>query len=359
MNEIMSNLELPENGKIARHILSIEGWAFSKHREDLIIEIYIDEKLRCKGRSAFPRFDVYKKYPYENAYTSGFKARITIGELKDGLHVVKVKALTSENEKLIGEVNVIKNSSKIVDGSVLDEFVALGGIGQNNLTQRVPQQFFENFIKVGKLQPKHKVLDVGSGMGRLALPLTRYLRQGSKYYGIDNVKVTIDYCQKNISSRFSNFNFIYADIFNQFYNPKGKYEASNYKFPFEDQFFDFVYLTSVFTHLILEDLKNYLHEVSRVLKSGGRSYITFFLLNQKTLKQIESGLSKRNFKYQFNGFRSDVEKVPERVLAYEESLIRKLYDECNLMIEEPIYYGTWSGLEKTLETQDVILGVKT
>ena len=70
-------------------------------------------------------------------------------------------------------------------------------------------------------------------------------------------------------------------------------------------------------------------------------------------------MSKRNFKYQFNGFKSDVEKVPEKVLAYEESLIRKLYDECNLMIEEPIYYGTWSGLENILETQDVILGVKT
>ena len=72
-------------------------------------------------------------------------------------------------------------------------------------------------------------------------------------------------------------------MFNQKYRPKAKFTASNYKFPYEDNFFDFVILQSVFTHMVLDDMKNYLHEISRVLKKGGRSYISYFILNENSL----------------------------------------------------------------------------
>ena len=41
---------------------------------------------------------------------------------------------------------------------------------------------------------------------------------------------------------------------------------------------DVAFLTSVFTHMLPEDVEHYLDELARVLKPGGRTLITWFLL---------------------------------------------------------------------------------
>lgn len=81
---------------------------------------------------------------------------------------------------------------------------------------------------------------------------------------------------KNITPKYPNFNFQLADIYNKMYNPQGKYKASDYKFPYANETFDFVFLTSVFTHLLPQDMERYLSEIARVLKKNGRCFITFF-----------------------------------------------------------------------------------
>ena len=45
------------------------------------------------------------------------------------------------------------------------------------------------------LQPSHRVLDVGSGMGRMAVGLSSYLTDGS-YEGLDIVPSGVNWCQK-------------------------------------------------------------------------------------------------------------------------------------------------------------------
>jgi len=119
------------------------------------------------------------------------------------------------------------------------------------------------------------------------------------------------------------------------YNPNGKNKTSNYKFPFDDESFDFVFLFSVFTHLVLEDMKNYLFEISRVLKREGKCMITFFLLNEN-ISSTELEIGGEKLKYQFEGYRSIDSKMPEQAIAYEENLIRKLFAECGLEIDEPL-----------------------
>ena len=59
----------------------------------------------------------------------------------------------------------------------------------------------------------------------------------------------IEWAQLSISSRFPNFTFQKADIFNKFYNPDGVFKAVDYRFPYEDRSFDLIFLTSVFTHI--------------------------------------------------------------------------------------------------------------
>ncbi len=130
-------------------------------------------------------------------------------------------------------------------------------------------EFLQYFIELGELKPNGKVLDVGCGIGRMAVPLTNYLTDGGTYEGFDIVADGINWCRKEISPKYPNFHFQSADIYNKEYNPKGKYKASEYKFPYGDESFDFVFLTSVFTHTLPNDMENYFSEIARVLKRGG------------------------------------------------------------------------------------------
>ena len=75
-------------------------------------------------------------------------------------------------------------------------------------------EFLRYFTEYGQLQPNERVLDMGCGIGRMALPLTNYLREGS-YEGVDIVPRGIDWCRKNITAKHPNFQFQVADIYNQ------------------------------------------------------------------------------------------------------------------------------------------------
>ena len=222
----------------------------------------------------------------------------------------------------------------------------------------IGEDFVQYFIELCGLKPNERVLDVGCGVGRMAIPLTKYLDKNGSYEGFDIVKGGIDWCVKNISSKYPGFHFQVADIFNKYYNPGGKYKSCEYKFPYENESFDFIFLTSVFTHMFPQDMENYFSEITRVLRKRGRCFITFFLLNGESLKLIDAKRSAADFKYVFEGYYTTDKNTPEAAIGYDEHFIRKLYDKYGLIIEEPIRYGSWCGREKFLSYQDIIIASK-
>jgi SAM-dependent methyltransferase len=125
-------------------------------------------------------------------------------------------------------------------------------VGQGDFIE-IGQIFKAYFIELANLQRTDKVLDVGCGIGRMAIPLTKYLSKEGGYWGFDIVKSGIDWCQSHISPRFNNFHFQHSDVYNSHYNPTGKVRAQNFRFPFNEESFDFVFLTSVFTHMLPSD----------------------------------------------------------------------------------------------------------
>jgi len=186
----------------------------------------------------------------------------------------------------------------------------------------VGREFLRYFVELGGVQPTDKILDVGCGIGRMALPLTGYLSTAGEYCGFDIVKHGIDWCTRRISPKFPNFRFTHSDVENTHYNPNGTIRARDYRFPHGDQAFDFAFATSVFTHMLAADLENYVGELSRVLKSGGRCLITFFLLNEDSRALIRAGRSTLDFKYErADGCLTTVEDDPEAAIAYEEKYI--------------------------------------
>jgi ubiquinone/menaquinone biosynthesis C-methylase UbiE len=175
----------------------------------------------------------------------------------------------------------------------------LMNVGSKQLTRsdfnKIGQELFQYLVEIGGLKPEDKVLDVGCGVGRMAIPLTRYLSGQGRYDGFDIVARSIRQCAQTISPRFPNFHFHHADIFNAHYNPQGKCYSHQYTFPFPDQTFSFVFLTSVFTHMLSEEVGNYLKEIQRVLVPGGRCLITYFLLNPESEELIRTKRSSKKF----------------------------------------------------------------
>jgi ubiquinone/menaquinone biosynthesis C-methylase UbiE len=222
----------------------------------------------------------------------------------------------------------------------------------------IGEEHLRYFIGYGKLRPEHKVLDVGCGSGRMALPLTRYLSPQSEYYGFDPSARSIEWCREHITTRYPNFHFEVADLLSDAYNPQGRYHPDNFRFPYQDDTFDFVFLTSVFTHLFPSALKNYFSEIVRVLRKDGRSFITYFLLNPESIALIEQRKSSLNFTHPLEGCWTAFPENPEGALGFDETMIRGLYEAGGMRIEL-LQYGAWCGRQSEYGGgQDLIVGVK-
>jgi SAM-dependent methyltransferase len=208
------------------------------------------------------------------------------------------------------------------------------------------------------LQPGEAVLDVGCGSGRAAIPLTGYLNREGRYAGFDISAKAITWCQENISRSHSNFEFVVADIHNALYNPKGKYQSLDFRFPYADASFDLAFATSLFTHMFPPDVNHYLHEIARILKPGGRCVSTYFLLNEDSSACIEAGKGTYSFKHQREGYRTIATKRSEAAIALPEAFVRDVYAECGLTLREPLLYGDWCGRAESAGFQDIVIADK-
>ncbi|MGH7512092.1 MAG: class I SAM-dependent methyltransferase [Gemmatimonadales bacterium] len=220
------------------------------------------------------------------------------------------------------------------------------------------QKWLGTFIRVGGLKASDDVLDVGCGVGRMAVALAGYLDPGAKYRGFDIVPEGIEWCQKAITPRHPRFEFQHADIYNEEYNPNGALRAADFGFPYADGAFDFVFLTSVFTHMLPDDVRHYMAEIRRVLRPGGRSLITWFVLDSEGRKRIEAGATSplRRFCKDQVGYWVVDGQTPEAAVAYDEVDVRTAYADAGLTIKDPIIYGGWSGRpdSKSNHSQDIV-----
>jgi len=227
------------------------------------------------------------------------------------------------------------------------------------------QEAVDRLTRLGVITPESRVLDIGCGIGRLAIPLTRYLKGGGSYDGLDIVPSGIDWCNEHIAGRYPNFHFTLADIFNKEYNPGGHVQASDYTFPYADDAFDLVVLVSVFTHMLPEDTHRYIAEISRVLRPGGRCYATFYILNAESIEMMDAGKGSLRFRHDHGAYWTVNDKVPELSTGYEEGYVKELFERHGLSLADGVYYGGWCGRPDLwgdgaggLGDQDLLLAAK-
>ncbi|RYG85835.1 MAG: class I SAM-dependent methyltransferase, partial [Alphaproteobacteria bacterium] len=123
------------------------------------------------------------------------------------------------------------------------------------------------------LKPTDRVLEVGCGIGRDAIPLTTFLTSGS-YVGVDIIAPSITWLKDNVATKHSNFDFVQLDISDDLHNPDGVMKTAEVQLPAADASIDKIFLFSVFTHMFKSEIEHYLREFKRILAPGGKVYAT-------------------------------------------------------------------------------------
>jgi SAM-dependent methyltransferase len=205
------------------------------------------------------------------------------------------------------------------------------------------EEFLTYFVDLGGLRPSEAVLDVGCGIGRMARPLAGFLDDQGSYDGFDVNREGIGWCRRRYA-RLDNFRFQVADLYNRRYNRHGTQAASDYRFPYEDERFDFVILTSVLTHLLEQEADHYLAETARVLRPGGRALATFFLLNAESRRLVAEGRAGFPF------------LDAEQHVAVVDDAVPELAAH-GLSVAET-RYGSWCGRDEFTSFQDLVLAAR-
>lgn len=125
--------------------------------------------------------------------------------------------------------------------------------------------------------PDRSVLDMGCGVARLAIGVLAEFGEIGSYTGIDVDEDCVRWCQRHIQSAHPNFTFARVDVQNQRYNPDGALLDGAFRFPWADEAFDVIYLYSVFSHMMPDDMVPYLGEFRRLLKKQGTVFMTAFV----------------------------------------------------------------------------------
>ena len=219
----------------------------------------------------------------------------------------------------------------------------------------VGDRFLGHFRTLAGLQPDETVLDVGCGVGRMALPLTGYLSPAGRYDGFDIVRANVGWCRKAITPRFPNYRFRHADVFNREYNPLGKLRGRDFRFPYPDRSFDFAFLTSVFTHLLPDEVAHYLAELGRVLRPGGRCLATVYLLTEESSRLVDAGRGKFTLEPADGPCRVHSRAVPETCVALDEAWFEASANAADLRLDRPVRYGLWCGRDAWVDFQDIAI----
>lgn len=219
-------------------------------------------------------------------------------------------------------------------------------------------EFLSHFVRLGGLKPGDTVLEIGSGLGRMALPLTEFLNEEGSYTGLEIARAGVEWSQAHIADKHPNFSFHHVDISHDLYNPTGELDSTSVKFKQGSGAFDFVYLTSVFTHLVESEVHHYFKEISRLLREGGRCFATVFLCDPAVRRANDDGLIDQQFEFEFEGDGPDY--WPSNLtfgaaIAFETTWLVRTALDAGLVPYGRVRRGSWVAGRPALSFQDIIV----
>jgi ubiquinone/menaquinone biosynthesis C-methylase UbiE len=215
-------------------------------------------------------------------------------------------------------------------------------------------------IQLAGLSSDHRILDVGSGLGRSAASLSTYLSPAGSYHGIDMQQQAVAWCKQRYG-HLHNFHFHHLNVAvtNKLYGGNsGPTDPEETTWDFPDDSFDFVFSVSLFTHLSPAVARRYVSETQRVLRRGGTAAHTFFVIDDHASREIEAGRT-RAFQAMGSGFFVEDPKFLEASCGYDLASVKAMHHAAGLVLKDPIAYGDWTGGRSNgFIYQDVVVATK-
>jgi SAM-dependent methyltransferase len=169
-----------------------------------------------------------------------------------------------------------------------------------------------------------RLVDIGCGCGRFAQHLRDYrFKQdvfSGRYIGIDIDDEMLDWCRRNFDSE--RFEFHRSNHVSKAYNVAGKADV-DYVLPIGNETVDFVFSTSLFTHLLERELVNYCRESYRVLKPRCCMAMYCFSMDHPPPTLGD----RHTFRFKIGNAHVESISVPEAAVAYEEEFLFKVARE--------------------------------
>ena len=198
--------------------------------------------------------------------------------------------------------------------------------------------------------PRH-ILDIGCGVGRLAISCLPYLMPGDHYVGLEVNRRDYDYCVRHY--RHECLSFIHFNLGNAAYSPEQ--QGRFLPWPVEPESFDLLTALSVWTHLNELDSRFYLKQVDAVLRPGGRAIISFFILDDLYDASLPSRSDEisafypqpsKNWIFDAHAYNSEDWfypsrlPIPEDAIGIREAAFRSLIADAGLSLRA-LYLGCW------------------
>lgn len=219
-------------------------------------------------------------------------------------------------------------------------------------------EFLDYFIDYGRLDEAGTVFDLGSGTGRMAIPLQQFLSSRGRYVGIDIDQALIRWCQKNIQEHDPRFEFLHVPARNDLYNRRGSMDVTQLSLPVPTGSVSFAFATSVFTHLRAPHAEHYLRELGRALRPGGRLLVTAFLVDPDSEREREVSSSEPRFRRLDPKTWTNHPEVPEKAIGFEAETLNAWASQGGLNPERTLS-GAWIAGEDGYSYQDIQIYLKS
>ncbi len=217
------------------------------------------------------------------------------------------------------------------------------------------QRLLRHWIELG---PSDRVLELGCGIGRDAIPLGEYLTSGS-YTGVDVIAPSIEWLKTNVAPRNPRFTFHHSNVSDDLHNPTGSQIAENIKLPAKNNSIDKIFLFSVFTHMFKNEIEHYLSEFRRILAPGGLVFATGFTYTPAVLnKARQTDLTPWRLAFEHeveDGVRINSPESPRGAVAFRNDVWRDIMESSGLEVQAYLN-GGWSGyFDDAVDGQDVVV----
>ena len=214
---------------------------------------------------------------------------------------------------------------------------------------------YARILMSGGLPDTANILDLGCGFGRIAMALAPLLGPGHRYFGLDPNVEGLAWAKANIGAHHKNFFFDRIDVQSGPYNPAGTQRGDQFRFPFDDESLDLVFMISVLTHVDLPTVRTYLLESARTLKPTGRLIATIFLLDDEVERLIAEGRSRFRLPAAHGPSRIEDPRRPELVIAHPRDAVQNLLKDAGFA-QSRIVEGHWSGRQSApMDFQDLLM----